>query len=85
MISVIIDYVWFALGWIALGIYGLLFIQEFIPFMGDVKPLSSVFGDSVNVIHIIFFLILAFKAWKWYQQRSDNEAMQFAASKSSKA
>lgn len=84
LISVIIDYVWFALGWIALGIYGLLFIQEFIPFMGDVKPLSSVFGDSVKVMHVIFFLILAFKAWKWYQQRSDNEAMQFAASKSSK-
>lgn len=85
LLGVVLDYVWLALGWIALGIYGLLFIQEFIPFMGDVRPLSYVFGDSVNVIHIIFIMILLFKAWKWYQRRSDQEALQFASAKTSKA
>jgi ABC-type nitrate/sulfonate/bicarbonate transport system permease component len=85
LLGVVLDYVWLALGWIALGIYGLLFIQEFIPFMGDVRLLSYVFGDSVYVFHIIFSIILLFKTWKWYQQRSDREALQFASSKTAKA
>ena len=85
LIKVILDYVLFALGWIAFGIYALCMIQEFIPIMGDFKPLSYVFGDSVNVMHIIFILILLFKAWKWYQVRSDLLALQMVSPKSSKA
>jgi ABC-type nitrate/sulfonate/bicarbonate transport system permease component len=82
LFGVIADYVFLALGWIAFGIYFLLMIQEFAPFMGDFKPLSYVFGDSVNVIHIIFFLIVFFKGWKWYQQRSDLLALQVVTTKS---
>jgi len=85
LISVIFDYVVFALGWIALGIYVLFAIQEFMPFMGDFKPLRYVFGDSVNVVHVIFILIILFKAWKWYHVRSDMVALQMVSAKSSKA
>lgn len=70
------DYVLYALGWISLGIYFILLVQEFVPIFGDFKPLSFVFGDSVRVIHIIFLLIVGFKAWKWYQDYSDRIALQ---------
>jgi len=76
LLSMIADYVFFALGWISLGIYFILLIQEFVPVFGDFKPLSFVFGGSVRVIHIIFFLIVGFKAWKWYQERTDRIALQ---------
>jgi ABC-type nitrate/sulfonate/bicarbonate transport system permease component len=76
LFSMITDYVFFALGWISLGIYFVLLVQEFVPVFGDFKPLSFVFGDSVRVIHVIFFLIVGFKAWKWYQGYSDRVALQ---------
>ena len=76
IVSVVLEYAFTALGWIALGLYFVLMIQEFTGFMGTFKPLSYVFGGSVNVIHIIFILILAFKAYTWYQQRSDQVALQ---------
>lgn len=79
--GVITDYVVSALGWIALGVYFLLVLQEFVPLMGDFKPLSFVFGDSVGVIEVIFGLIVFFKAWKWYEVRSDQLAMQVVTSK----
>jgi len=75
LVSMILDYIFVALGWICLGIYFILLIQEFFPFMGDFKPLSFVFGDSVKVVHVIFAMIIAFKAWRWYQERSDLLAM----------
>jgi NitT/TauT family transport system permease protein len=81
IVSVIVDYILVALGWISLGIYFLLLIQEFIPFMGDFRPLSYVFGDSVNVVHIIFLLILFFQGWKWWQKRTDQLALQGVTTK----
>lgn len=76
LLSMVTDYVLVALGWISLGIYFVLLIQEFVPVFGNFKPLSFVFGDSVSVIHVIFFLIIGFKAWKWYQDHSDRVALQ---------
>lgn len=76
IVSIVLEYIFLALGWISLGIYFLLMLQEFVPFMGDFKPLSYVFGDSVNVMHIIFFLILFFQGWTWYKKRSDQLALQ---------
>ena len=76
LLSMVTDYVIVALGWISLGIYFVLLVQEFVPVFGDFKPLSFVFGDSVSIIHVIFFLIVGFKAWKWYQERTDIVALQ---------
>lgn len=76
LFTVITDYIVVAMGWISLGLYFILMLQEFIPLFGDVKPLSYVFGDSVMAIHLIFFLIVAFQVWRWYQQRSDRIALQ---------
>lgn len=81
IVSVVIDYIFTALGWISLGIYLILMIQEFTGFIGDFRPLGYVFGDSVNVIHIIFVLILLFKAWSWYKERTDQQALQLVTRK----
>jgi NitT/TauT family transport system permease protein len=85
LISVILEYVFVAIGWIALGFYFIFMVQEFIPFLGDFKPLSYVFGDSVRVVHIIFFMIVLFKGWKWYQRRDDMAAMQKVTAKATGA
>jgi NitT/TauT family transport system permease protein len=76
LVSMILDYVFVALGWISLGIYLIFLVQEFVPFLGEFKPLSFVFGDSVMIVHVIFLMIVGFKAWRWYQERSDLVAMQ---------
>ncbi|MBK8832116.1 MAG: hypothetical protein IPN60_14930 [Saprospiraceae bacterium] len=71
LVCIVLDYIFLALGWISLGIYFVLLVQEFVPVFGDFKPLSFVFGDSVSIIHVIFFLIVGFKGWNWYKERSD--------------
>lgn len=65
------EYVLAALGWITLGLVFIFIIQEFFPLMGSIKPLSYVFGDNVIVIYLIFFLVVFFLGWKWYDKRSD--------------
>ncbi len=82
VISVVYDFILFALGWIALGLFTLFMIQEFIPLMGDVKPLSYVFGDSVGVVYVIFAMIMMIKVWKWYERRTDALALKYITSKS---
>lgn len=54
----------FALGiisWLALGIYLLLVINEYSAFLGDLKPLSYLFGDALWAIHFVFAMIFIYK------------------------
>ncbi len=48
------------LGYIFMGIYILLAINEWVPFLGGIKPLSYLFGDRIWVIHVLFFCLLLF-------------------------
>lgn len=49
------------LTWVFIAIYILFMINEFSPFIGDVKPLSYLFGDALWTIHTIFGLILLYQ------------------------
>lgn len=67
-----------ALAWVAFGVYLLLVVQEFFPFVEGLQPLSYLFGDSVIAIHFIFFLIVAYNVYKWYDRRIDRMALEKA-------
>jgi len=55
------DFAIMILTWIFIGIYILFMINEFSPFIGDVKPLTYLFGDALWTIHFIFGLILLYQ------------------------
>ncbi len=80
--SVLLDYAFVALGWISLGLMFVLIIQELTAVLGDAKPLRYIFGDSVNVVYLIFVLIVFFTGWKWYTKRTDMLAMREIVTKS---
>mgnify|MGYP005838519855 CR=1 FL=1 len=62
----IYDYILGISGWILLGIYVALVINEFIPFLSALPILTYLFGDTVWAIHIVFGCIFLFllKIWK---------------------
>jgi len=69
----------FAIGiWLLLAVYLLLAINEFIPFLGGVKPLNYLFEDTVWVVHVIFLSTIAYKAWCIYETRT-RKASQMAS------
>lgn len=56
--------------WIGISIYVILLINEFVPFFGDFKPLSYLFGDTVWVIHLIVLSTLAYSIYQiWYRKK----------------
>lgn len=77
----IFDFTLQALGWISIGIYFVLMINEFSPFLGGFKPLSYLFGQTVWVFHILFILLLLYKAWKWNHDRIDQLALKSVTAK----
>jgi ABC-type nitrate/sulfonate/bicarbonate transport system permease component len=65
------DYALLSLGWILVGLYFLLMLNEYVHFLGEVRPLSYLFGETLWVINIIFFSFVALRIWKWVKNRSD--------------
>jgi NitT/TauT family transport system permease protein len=61
LIYPIVDFMMNVLSWVFLGVYGLLLINEFSPFLGDIKPLSYLFGDALWPIHFIFGCVVLYK------------------------
>ncbi len=57
----VFDFAFQILTWVFLGIYLVLLINEISPFLGQIKPLSYLFGDALWSIHTIFALILFFR------------------------
>lgn len=80
--SVIKEYVLTALGWIVLGVFFILIVQEFTLLLGAMTPLTYVFGDSVQVVYLIFLLVVIYMVWKWYSKRTDFLALQGLNTKS---
>lgn len=76
LFGLIVDYIFSALAWIAVGVYFILFLNEFLPILGSVKPLSYLFGDPVWGIHMVMIFFLLYKGWKWYDGRTDHIALQ---------
>ena len=75
LVGVVWDYIVVALGWIVIGIYFILMINELIPFLGDFKPLSYLFGSTTWVINLVVIAFLLLKGWKWYKHRTDMMAL----------
>ena len=59
----IMDFAISIIGWIFLGIYLLLAVNEFTGFLGG-KLLSTLFGDTVWAIHTVFVAIMASKIYR---------------------
>ncbi len=59
--DVILDYMWLAFTWIALGVYVLAMLDEVFGIMGHINILSYLFGDTVWVIHVIFLATIVYK------------------------
>jgi hypothetical protein len=76
VVRVVLDYALVALGWIAISIYVLLMINEFIPFLGNIQPLGYFFGGPVWIIHLLVISFLLYRAWKWYSMRTDRLVFQ---------
>ncbi|MCP3929036.1 MAG: ABC transporter permease subunit [Bacteroidetes bacterium] len=54
--------------WVGLAIYIFLFINEYVPLLGNAQPLTYLFGDTVYVIHLLAFGILGYKGYYGYQK-----------------
>jgi NitT/TauT family transport system permease protein len=61
--GLVLNFVWQALSWVAIGAYFIIFLNEFLSFF-DGKILSEAFGETVWVIHLIVFSILIYKVRK---------------------
>lgn len=58
------DYIISLLSWVFIIIYIALTINEFTPFIGDVRPLSYMFGDTLWTIHVVFVLVLVYHLYQ---------------------
>jgi len=83
-VAVATDFAFRTLGWIALLIYFILFLNEYFSFLGS-QPLGYLFGQTTWVVNLVVIALLVYKGWKWYQGRMDQVALQSASSKSSRA
>ena len=64
----VFDYVFDVVVWIVIGLYLLFTINEGVSILGDIKPLSYLFGDTVWVVHFIFALIIFYKGKGIYKK-----------------
>ena len=61
-------------GWVFMGLYLLLALNEFMGFLGDIKPFEYFFGDRVWVVHFIFAAILIYNGKSLFKQSSKKKA-----------
>ena len=61
LFDVVFDFVISIATWIFIALYIIFMINELSPFIGDIKPLSYLFGDTLWTIHFIFGLILIYQ------------------------
>ena len=69
LIDAIRDYAVTSFTWLLLGVYLLLFVNEFIPFVSDKGLLSYLFGDTVIVIHLVMWTIIIYKLYGIFSKR----------------
>ena len=75
------DYALMAFGWIVVGIYFVLMINEIFQFIPGYTPLTYIFGGTVWVFHLLFLAFLGLQVWKWNKRRTDALALQAVTSK----
>lgn len=68
--DIIFDFIMILLTWIFIFGYLLLMLNEFYPLIGDIRPLTYLFSDTLWTIHFVFFLVLFYQAYSFYQKRN---------------
>ncbi|MBK9254383.1 MAG: ABC transporter permease subunit [Saprospiraceae bacterium] len=68
IIDNIFDYIVVLTTWLFILLYILFAINEVFPFIGDVKPLSYLFGDTLWTVHVLFVLILIYQFRNLYRK-----------------
>lgn len=58
------NFVMSLLPWNIIGLYLFFLLTEFFPIMGAKNVLSNLFGDTVWVIHLLFWLVIGFKIYR---------------------
>lgn len=70
VVDSILDFAISIFVWISLALYVVFALNEFVGFMGGVKPLSYLFGDNQWAIHFIFLSIIGYQASKFFKPKS---------------
>ena len=70
MIETIFDFAFKSFVWLALGIYIILSLNEFLGFLGGIKLIDYLFGESCWAFHTLMISIIAYKINKWYTNRA---------------
>ncbi len=68
MLDAVFDFIISLITWLFIGIYLLFIFNEWYPFIGDVKPLSYLFGDALWTIHVIFTCIVIYQLYALYKK-----------------
>jgi len=67
--DVLFDFIITVVNWVFIGTYLLLMLNEsysiLYGFIGDLKPLSYLFGDTLWTIHLVFLMILGYQLLKY--------------------
>jgi len=66
LFDTIIEFAFSALIWSALGVYVILALNEFMGFLGGVKVIDYLFGNTCWAFHTVMLSIIFYKARKFY-------------------
>lgn len=69
MLDTIFDFAFSAFVWAALGTYVVLAINEFVGFLGGIKVIDYLFGESCWAFHLTMIMIILYKIRKWFLGR----------------
>ncbi len=74
MWDTILDFAFKAFIWTTLGVYVVLAINEFFPFLGGIKVIDYLFGDACWAFHVLMLCIIFYKGRKFYlaKQKKDS-------------
>ncbi len=68
-LDTIFDFAFSAFVWSALGVYVILTINEFVGFLGGIKVIDYLFGESCWAFHVVMISVIFYKLRKWFLQR----------------
>ena len=68
VVDSIFDYIIDVVTYITLSLYIIFAINEITPFIGNIKPIYYLFGDTAWVIHLIFIIIILYKGKGLYKK-----------------
>lgn len=62
--------------WIAfLTMYFVLFVNELVPFLGDFRPLSYLFADTVWIIHLVMLSVIGYGIYRIAVRRQERQKL----------